>query len=95
LDARTLPAGWIMSPRDEGGSPNEFGLVPTAALDVKVDAASDSTTAGPGFRFGGVTIAVVDSAGSEVGRAHGHTARAVRRASRRIVPRGGRGRRCQ
>jgi len=63
LDARTLPGGWIMSPRDESGSPNEFGVVPTAALDVKVDAASDSTNAGPGFRFGGVTIAVVDSAG--------------------------------
>jgi hypothetical protein len=63
LDARTLPAGWILSQRASGGARAEFGVVPTAALEVSVLTANDSVGASQPFRFGSVTVALIDSAG--------------------------------
>jgi hypothetical protein len=67
IDSRSLPDGWLQSPRLLDGAANdlELGVVPTTSLDVRVVLAplADGTT--PAVRLGAVTLALHDSSGRE------------------------------
>lgn len=67
IDDRTLPKGWIQSPRslDGAGDPLELGVIPMAALDVRVDLAPLADGTVPAVRVGTVTLTLRDSAGRE------------------------------
>jgi hypothetical protein len=67
IDSRSLPEGWLQSPRLLDGVVNdlELGVVPTTSLDIRVTLAplADGTT--PNVRLGAVTMALHDSTGRE------------------------------
>jgi hypothetical protein len=67
IDSRSLPEGWLQSPRLLDGVANELelGVVPITSVDVRLTLAplADGTT--PNVRLGIVTLALHDSTGRE------------------------------
>ncbi len=74
IDDRSLPKGWIPSPRLLDGHSDvlELGIIPMAALEVRIDLARLADGTIPDVRVGTVTLTLHDSAGREwIARADG------------------------
>ncbi len=67
IDDRSLPKGWIPSPRLLDGTSDvlQLGVIPMASLDVRVDVAPLSDGSMPAVRVGTVTLTLSDSTGRE------------------------------
>ncbi len=67
IDDRTLPKGWIQSPRLLDGSADglQLGVIPMSALDVRIDLAPLPDGTIPATRVGTATLTLRDSAGRE------------------------------
>jgi len=67
IDSRSLPEGWLQSPRLLDGVANdlELGVVPTTSLEVRVTLAPMADGSVPNVRVGAVTLALHDSTGRE------------------------------
>lgn len=67
IDSRSLPEGWLQSPRLLDGVVNdlELGVVPTTSLEVRVVLAPLANGSVPNVRLGAITLALHDSSGRE------------------------------
>jgi len=67
IDSRSLPEGWLQSPRllDRVANDLELGVVPTTSLEIRVVLAPLADGGVPNVRLGAVTLALHDSAGRE------------------------------
>jgi hypothetical protein len=67
IDSRSLPEGWLQSPRLLDGVANdlELGVVPTTSLEVRVVLAPLSDGSVPNARLGAATLSLHDSTGRE------------------------------
>jgi hypothetical protein len=67
IDSRSLPEGWLQSPRlfDEEGNERELGVVPTTALEIRVALAPLPDGTVPKARIGRATLVLRDSTGRE------------------------------
>lgn len=67
IDSRSLPEGWLQSPRLLDGVANdlELGVVPTTSLEVRVVLAPLADGSVPNVRLGAATLALHDSTGRE------------------------------
>jgi hypothetical protein len=65
IDPRSLPAGWLQSPRSIAGASNDLalGVIPVAALDVDVVLATRSEVGARSVRIGTATLTLRDSSG--------------------------------
>jgi LysM domain-containing protein len=63
LDPRSLPPGWIMAGAAAPAAPSEFGVLPTAMLEVRVLIAPDAEGRAASVSLGPATIIARDSAG--------------------------------
>jgi NPCBM-associated, NEW3 domain of alpha-galactosidase len=66
IDDRSLPRGWMTSPRLLDRSDLlELGVIPMAALDVRIDVAPLADGSTPAVRVGTATLTLRDSSGRE------------------------------
>jgi hypothetical protein len=67
IDSRSLPEGWLQSPRLLDGVANdlELGVVPTTSLEVRVTLAPLADGSLPNVRVGPATLVLHDSTGRE------------------------------
>jgi hypothetical protein len=67
IDSRSLPEGWLQSPRllDEEANERELGVVPTTALEIRVALAPLADGTIPNARIGRATLVLRDSTGRE------------------------------
>ena len=67
IDSRSLPEGWLQSPRLLDGVANdlELGVVPTTSLEVRVVLAPLADGSVPNARLGAATLSLRDSTGRE------------------------------
>ncbi|HSQ32205.1 MAG TPA: hypothetical protein VLN49_20255 [Gemmatimonadaceae bacterium] len=65
IDPRSLPAGWLQSPRSIAGAANDLalGVIPVAALDIDVVLAAGNESAIRSVRIGTATLTLRDSSG--------------------------------
>jgi SdrD B-like domain len=79
VDDRSLPRGWMQSPRllDRPADVLELGVVPMAALDVRIDVAPLADGSSPAVRVGTATLVLRDSTGREWIARAGATLRAT------------------
>ena len=67
VDDRSLPKGWVQSPRmlDRSYDGLELGVIPITALDVRLDLATNPDGSSPAVRIGVATLTLHDSTGRE------------------------------
>jgi hypothetical protein len=67
IDSRSLPEGWLQSPRLLDGVANdlELGVVPTTSLEIRVALAPLADGSVPNARLGTATLVLHDSTGRE------------------------------
>ena len=65
IDSRSLPGGWLQSPRPIAGASNDLalGVIPVAALDVEIVLAPGNESGSRSVRIGTATLTLRDSAG--------------------------------
>ncbi len=67
IDSRSLPEGWLQSPRllDGDSNANDLGVVPTTALEIRVALAPLADGSVPNARLGRATLVLRDSGGRD------------------------------
>jgi hypothetical protein len=65
IDSRSLPGGWLQSPRSIAGASNDLalGVIPVAALDIEVVLATGTESDARSVRIGTATLILRDSTG--------------------------------